>query len=84
MIWGPIGAIRERFGSHLGVTSGQLRDNCGYFSACEGDLKPLWDDLEPFRNHFGNIKVRFRKTLIFPIDFNDFIKYSGCFEITFW
>ena len=28
-------------------------------------------------SHIGYIKVRFQKTLIFPTDFNDFIKLVG-------
>ena len=62
---------------HLGVTLGSLWSRSGAtwgaFWAHGGDFSSLW-------HHYGTIveslwvkEVRFQKTLIFPIDFNDFI-----------
>ena len=66
---------------HLGVTLGSLWSRSGAtwgaFWAHGGDFSSLW-------HHYGTIveslwvkEVRFQKTLIFPTDFNDFIKLRG-------
>ena len=77
--WLQIGILKH-FGSTLGslwVTLGTLG---GHFGVTLGVFRIILDDfgvnLKPFwvhEAHMGSILACFQKTLIFPIDFNDFI-----------
>ena len=48
----------------------------GLLLAYGGDFRSPCDHLESSWSHFERLKVRFRETLIFPIDSQDFINYG--------
>ena len=48
----------------------------GLLLAYGGDFRSPCEHLESSWSHFECLKVRFRETFIFPIDFNDFINYG--------
>ena len=65
-LWVILGALR----STLGTVGGRFRDTLGDFGTT---LKSLC----VHEGYIGSILARFQKTLIFPIDFNDFM-ILGC------
>ena len=63
----PLGPLWKHFGVTLKALWGHfgcIRMTLGYFRLTSGSL---WND-------FGCTEVNFKKTLIFPIHFNDFIQ----------
>ena len=66
---------------HLGVTLGSLWGRFGAtwgpFWVHGGDFSSLWDHYVMIVESLWVKEVRFQKTLIFPTDFNDFIKLRG-------
>ena len=52
--------------AHSGVTLKALRVYESYFGI-------IWIN----ESYFGVILIRFQKTLVFPLDFNDFIQTAG-------
>ena len=71
---GAFGAILGSLWRHFGVTLEPLWGHFGYIRMTLGHFRitlgSLWND-------FGCIRVDFQKTLICPIDLNDFIKALG-------
>ena len=63
---------------HMRVTLGSLWSRSGAtwgaFWAYGGDFRSLWHHYGTIVESFWVKEVRFQKTLIFPTDFNDFIK----------
>ena len=70
-----LGALAA-YGNDFGVTLGSFWGQFGYLWVT---LRHLMVTLQSLWSHFGYVKDRFRKTLIFPTDFNDFIKPLGEF-----
>ena len=87
--WHVRGALGA-FGRHFGVTLGALAAYGNDFGVALGSFwgqfgylwvtwRHLMVTLQSLLSHFGYVKDRFRKTHIFPTDFNDFIKPLGEF-----
>ena len=64
-----LGALAA-YGGDFGVILGSVWGQFGYLWVTLGHLMIT---LQSLSSHFGYIKVRFQKTLIWPTDFNDFI-----------
>ena len=61
---------------HFGVTLGSLL-------VCGVDFGSLWDHFGMIVESLWYIKVHCQKTIIFPIDSNDFIKLRGQLDVAF-
>ena len=82
-LWGHFGVILASLWISLGTLEGHFGVTLGVFGIILGDFGVSLNSLWVHEGYFANILARFQKTLIFPIDFNDFMELRCQLGVTF-